>query len=224
MTHFDRPPSSTRWPLLAMLAMTLPSASAVEPTSWNFSVLLDGRPVGTHRFELAAAEGNARSLKSDARFEVKILGFTAYRYRHQADEVWNGDCLASINANTDDDGAVTTVTGAASGAGFEVSSRTGKAKSQASAQECLLPFAYWNPTHLAAQRRLLDQGTGRIEAVSIATLGASTIPVRGNSTSVTGLRITGLKHPIDVWYAAGNRWVGLDTTVEGGRKLTYRLP
>jgi len=37
-----------------------------------------------------------------------------------------------------------------------------------------------------------------------------------------GLRIGGLAQPIDVWYD-GNRWVGLDTIVSGGRRLSYRL-
>ena len=41
-------------------------------------------------------------------------------------------------------------------------------------------------------------------------------------TAVRGLRITGLSRPIVVWYAS-NRWVGLETTVQGGRRLSYRL-
>ena len=40
--------------------------------------------------------------------------------------------------------------------------------------------------------------------------------------ALRGLRIGGLTQPIDVWYA-GDRWVGLDTTVDGGRRLSYRL-
>jgi hypothetical protein len=85
-----------------------------------------------------------------------------------------------------------------------------------------MSFAYWNPA-LATQQRLLDPGTGRIESVTITALQASTIPVRGNPASVRGIRITGLQRPIDVWYL-DNHWVGLDTTVRGGRKLSYRLP
>ena len=40
--------------------------------------------------------------------------------------------------------------------------------------------------------------------------------------ALRGLRIGGLTQPIDVWYV-GDRWVGLDTTVDGGRRLSYRL-
>ena len=81
------------------------------------------------------------------------------------------------------------------------------------------PLSAYNTT---ARRIGMIQGTGRIENVTITALPATTIEVRGTPTAVTGLRISGLKHPIDVWYANG-RWVGLDTAAGGGRKLTYRL-
>jgi hypothetical protein len=85
-----------------------------------------------------------------------------------------------------------------------------------------MSFAYWNPQALAMQSRLLDPGTGRIESVAIRPLAAATLEVHGRRVPVTGLRINGLKHPIDLWYSDG-QWVGLDTTVDGGRKLAYRL-
>lgn len=210
--------------LLAALAAAAPCAAAEPGIQWNFAVQLDGRAIGTHRFELVPAQGALRSLQSEARFEVKFLGITAYRYRHRSAERWNGDCLAAIAASTDDDGAVTVVDGQDTNGRFTVSTRQDRKPSQASSQGCLMAFAYWNPAQLSMQRQLLDQGTGRIEAVTITTAPASSIPVHGQPTAVTGLRITGLKHPIDVWYSNGGNWVGLDTTVEGGRKLTYRLP
>ena len=37
------------------------------------------------------------------------------------------------------------------------------------------------------------------------------------------VRLTGPEQPIDLWYAASGAWIGLDSTVTGGRKLTYRL-
>lgn len=216
---------AARWLLIpAIFVAALPCHAVGTPDVWNFSVALDGRPIGTHRFELTGMEGEARSLRSEAKFEVKLLGFTAYRYRHHAEEQWQGNCLASINASTDDDGEVTAVNGRTGDNGFVVTASKGKKSSQAATQDCLLSFAYWNPARLALQRQLLDQGTGRIEAVTINALPAASIMMGGTSTAVTGLRIIGLKHPIDVWYTAAGLWAGLDTTVDGGRKLTYRLP
>jgi hypothetical protein len=210
-----------------VVAMSCAAASihgGEPPTSWSFSAYLDDKPIGSHRFDLTAAAGEVRELHSEARFEVKFLGFTAYRYHHLNRERWAGNCLGSLAANTDDDGKTTAVNGEATDRGFAVSTRAGKKSSQVTAQGCVLSFAYWNPTHLATQRQLLDPGTGRIEPVTITRLAASSVPVRGATTAVTGLRIAGLKHPIDVWYDSAGHWVGLDTSVEGNRRLTYRLP
>ncbi len=207
-----------------MALIAIPFAAAAEPAmEWNFAVQLDGKAIGTHRFALVPADVESRQLTSDARFDVKLLGFTVYRYRHHAEETWRGNCLAAITASTDDDGHLTDVTGATADAGFTVSSRRkGAASVPVVATGCVMSFAYWNRT-LAAQRQLLDPGTGRIEAVTITELPTGTIDVHGQHMTVSGIRITGLPHPIDVWYA-NERWVGLDTTVDGGRRLSYRLP
>ncbi len=202
------------------------AAAAGPATEWLFTALLDGKPIGTHRFVLRAAAGEAggRRLDSLARFDIKFLGFTAYRYRHRVDERWQGDCLAAITAHTDDDGRVTDVLGRATATGFAVDVRVeGKpaVPSTSVAPGCVMSFAYWNPD-LARQNRLLDPGSGRLEAVTISELAPAALDVRGTPVSVRGLRIEGLDHPIDVWYA-GDDWVGLDTVVQGGRRLSYRL-
>jgi len=66
------------------IAATLAAAAATGSTArgadamareWNFAVLLDGKPIGTHRFVLAQA-GQLRQLSSDARMDVKILGLS----------------------------------------------------------------------------------------------------------------------------------------------------
>jgi len=209
--------------MIAALATAVSSHAGGVVTDWDFAVQLDKRPIGTHRFTLQPTEGNARELVSEARFDVKFLGFTVYRYHHQNAERWKGDCLTPLAANTDDHGDTTIVKGSESASSFRVVANTGRKSTSVDAQGCVVSFAYWLPQQLARQSRLLDPGTGRIEPVNITALPASTIDVHGAPAAVTGLRIDGLKHPIDVWYADG-RWVGLDTAVDGGRVLTYRLP
>lgn len=207
---------------IAALLLATPVHAMEAEIDWQFAVSLGSRPVGTHRFTLDARDPAARRLVSDARFDVKILGITAYRYRHHSEERWSGDCLASLVASTDDHGEVTTVEANADAAGFTVLARTRDKPARIDTTGCVVSFAYWNPQVLALQSRLLDPGTGRIETVSIQPLAAAPLDVRGKRVTATGLRINGLTHPIDLWYSQG-RWVGLDTTVEGGRRLAYRL-
>ena len=210
---------------LALLGATC--ATAAGPAEWRFAALLDGTQIGTHRFELrsGASDTNLRELRSVALFEVKVLGLVVYRYRHRAEEQWRGDCLASMTAHTDDDGRVTEVSGRAIPAAFVLDVRAAESGSpvqppEATRGDCLMSFAYWNP-RLARQSRLLDPGTGRVETVTITDAPATTLQLRGKQVTARGVRISGLTHPIDVWYV-GDEWVGLDTTVGSGRRLSYR--
>jgi hypothetical protein len=59
--------------------------------------------------------------------------------------------------------------------------------------------------------------------VQVSRVGPGTLTVRGLPTAATRWRITGPAQPIDVWYSLQGDWVGLDSTVAGGRQLSYRL-
>lgn len=190
---------------------------ATAAANWSFRVLLDGRPIGEHRFSAApSADGRERTLRSEATFAVRLLGVTLYRYQHRATESWRGDCLVSLAADTDDNGQRTRVTAAAQGDVFEVS-----APAAQSARGCVMSFAYWNPA-LRNQQRLLNAQTGRIEAVRIEPIGEAALELGARTVSAAGWRISGLAQPIDVWYSPQGDWLGLDTRVEGGRLLSYR--
>ena len=197
--------------LAALFAVSLAAAATgatAASRAWNFRVLLDERPIGEHRFSLEDTAPGERVLRSDAEFAVKILGIVAYRYRHQAVEQWQGDCLRSLAATTDDDGTP---------------SRVRADREGTLAGGCVMSFAYWNPA-LLTQTRLLNAQTGRIETVQVQPAGASTLAVGGTPVAATRYRIVGAARPIDVWYAANGDWIGLDAFVADGRKLSYRLP
>lgn len=198
--------------------------AATPPAEWDFKVRLDGKEIGTHRFVLASAGQRSVTLASDAQFDVTLLGIPLYRYRHHVSERLSDGCLASIDASTDDNGRMTKVHGKTQSGRFEldVHGEGGPKPSPAAPAGCLVSFAYWNPSALAAQKVLLDPGSGRVETVEISRAAAVPGDLDAQGQTLRGLRIGGLAQPIDVWYA-GDRWVGLDTVVDGGRRLSYRL-
>ena len=203
------------WPL-AMAALDPPAASAAAPV-WTFRVLLDGQPVGEHRFSASAPDADGeRTLVSEAAFDVRWLGIPVYRYRHRAVERWRGDCLTALSAGTDDNGTRTQVSAQVRGEQFEVS-----VPAPQSASGCVMSFAYWNPA-LRTQQRLLNAQTGRIAPVRIAPLADAPVDLGPRSVGASGWRIQGPKQPIDVWYSPQGDWIGLDTRVDGGRALRYR--
>lgn len=199
---------------VALAGMPAAAAPAGEST---FSVLLDDKLIGEHRFSIGGTE-EARSVVSEASFAVKLLGLTVYRYQHRAVEKWRGDCLSELTATTDDDGKASRVRTEAEGDGLAVVTDAGRQ----ALKGCVMSFAYWNPA-IQRQPRLLNAQTGRSESVQVSRAGGGTVEVRGRQVAATRWRIDGPAQPIDVWYSAQGEWVGLDSTVEGGRKLAYRL-
>lgn len=193
---------------LMLCALGAAAAEPFAPVSgeWNFRALLDGKPIGQHRFSVSA-QGDARQVVSDADFAVKFFGMTAYRYRHKATELWRGECLTSLVSSTDDDGTTETVRAL---------------QNDLLLRGCVMSFAYWNPV-MQTQTRLLNAQTGKLESVQIRRGASGSVDVRGKPVEATEFRISGPAQPISVWYTGEGQWVGLDSIVAGGRKLSYRL-
>ena len=186
-------------PFLLLLAAT---PALAEPLAWNFRVFLDEREIGHHPFTLRT-DGGSRELRSEARFQVRVLGLTVYRYAHDAMERWRGECLQALDSTTDDNGDREKVDWRGEPGG------------------CALSFAYWNPKILQGGA-LLNAQTGRFEPVTVTSQGEETIEVRGRPTLSRRYRLAGGNLAIDVWYA-GAQWVALESAAKGGRRLRYRL-
>jgi hypothetical protein len=125
-----------------------------------FTVLLDGREIGTHSFTMRE-DG---VLVSQADFRVRFLGFSAYRYRHEATERWRDGCLESIVARTDDNGER-------------------KAVDWRAQSGCTLSFAYWDP-RILGERALLNAETGELEPVRVSRLGDGRYRLSGRKLEI----------------------------------------
>jgi hypothetical protein len=175
-----------------------------EAGEWAFAATLDGKPIGTHRF-VVRGTSSSREVDSSAQLLVRVLGIPVYRYGHQAQERWQGDCLRDLKSQTDDDGKPVRVDKRIEG-------------------DCMMSFAYWNP-RLPTQQRLVNPQTGMAEPVRIEPLPDADIEVRGRTVPARGWLLQAATQRIRVWYAIqGGRWIALDAEVSGGRTLSYRLP
>lgn len=205
---------------LALALAGAATAQAADGTHvYAFTALLDGKPIGEHRFTVVT-EGATRRVTSDATFAVKFLGFEAFHYRHHAEEQWAGDCLSGLQSTTDDDGKPASVKLVKSGDANEITTAAGSQ----SVGGCLMTYAYWNPA-LRTQARLLNPQTGKVDAVKVERVFTARIPVGGKDVVADDWRITGGESAIDVWLTPQGEWVGLDSVVAHGKhKLTYRLP
>ena len=206
---------------LGVTSADLADASLAEPSSpkiWRFRVMLDQRDIGTHEFTVSNHEGK-RYIEIDADFDVKILFVNAYSYDHENREIWEGDCLASIRAETDDNGKRSRVVGEAVTDGFTVVTDEGAPQTASAA--CLRSFAYWNPAFLDS-RRLLNAQTGEVVDVEVTDRGEETLEIDGTPVPAQRYSLELEEGPIELWYARENgQWLALEAAAKGGRTLRY---
>jgi hypothetical protein len=199
---------------LLLAAGVLPAQA--EPGTWTFRVLLDGRDVGRHHYVLQD-NGAEQELRSEARYDVRILYLSVYRYVHEAVERWNGNCLASLVSRTETNGERQSVNATTRGSRLTVERPAGRDEHEG----CIMSFAYWNP-RILGESRLLNSQTGELLPVSTTQRGAETLLVRGQRLTAQRHHISGPGLQLDLWYA-GERWIALEALVKGGRRLRYEL-
>ena len=210
----------TGFALLLMLALASP-APALERgddvAHWDFDVYLNDKKVGQHSFEVSEIDG-IRHVRSEARFNYKILFISAYRYEHNAAERWVDNCLTDFSARTNANGERLQVSGRQTDAGFLVESD----ETPAELPECVMTFAYWNPDFLE-QQRLLNPQTGEYVDVSVEVVGGETLDVRGQKVNATRFRLTADEVDLTLWYSTDNEWLALESIAEGGHVIRYEL-
>lgn len=198
--------------------LTGAEAEAEASSLWRFRVSLDKREIGYHEFQVSE-NGGRSTVQINAEFNVKVLFINAYSYNHQNTEVWENDCLQTIESETDDNGSLSRVRGESLTDGFTVLSNM--APQQTFDSGCLRSFAYWNPDFLQSER-LLNSQTGEIVDVTIRRMGEEPLQLSGLQVPAVRYRIEMEEGPITLWYSIeGGHWLALEATAGGGRILRY---
>ena len=139
-----------RMQFLSALFLCLVCPSLAMAQTWQFDVSMDGKAIGTHDFVLDEKEDGQLALKSEAKFNVKFLSISVFKYHHQANELWQNDCLKKLDAKTQENSKATVVSGTQDKVAFKVVAPT----PLEIGQQCVMTFAYWNPKILH-QKKLL---------------------------------------------------------------------
>lgn len=200
----------------ALLAGPQVSAEA-QQREWNFRVYLNDSPIGYHRFELSG-DPQQRRLVTEADFKVKFLFVTAYRYQHQNTEIWQDDCLQRMESRTDANGKILSVQGERGPESFQVVA-TGR---QDAVKGCVKSFSYWDPSFLE-ETHLLNSQTGELVPVLVEPLPGQSYTVRGQDVPARGYRVLGKNIDMEIWYSRDSQWLGLVSSIKGGRTLRYEL-
>jgi hypothetical protein len=208
--------------LLALLSLACTveaSGPNAAESRWSFNVYLDGSEIGYHDYRLVERADGVRRVEAEARFDVKFLFINAFRYRHEIEETWDGNCLTEVYASTNSNGKKTRIAGELTEDGFYVE----KGNAEERLGQCVMTFAYWNPEFLNADR-LLNPQTGEFVDVDVTPMPSTTLDLGGRRVNANGYEIKARELTVRVWYSSKDqRWLALESPTKGGRILRYEL-
>jgi len=219
--HAELTPTRPRRPgrMAALIGLAL-TATMINPAvavtdSMRFRVYLDKEPIGEHSFQVSP-DTDGKQVISRANFDVKVLVFNAYRYRHESREAWRDGCLEQIRATTDDNGKAFKVEGeqATNGLALRVNGDSKRLP------QCVSTFAYWNRDFLK-QPRLLNPQTGELVSVRVESLGTEDRMTQGRRVAAERYRLRAEQLDISLWYTPDGRWIALESDTGKGRTIRY---
>ena len=179
-----------------------------------FRIERNGSPVGFHRIEFKKSD---KGLMVKAHFELKIsfLFFTAYQYSYQSESIWQGNCLMSLTAKTNDDGEVSVVRARLQEDQIRIEGPDGITSTETG----LFPTNHWHPGILA-HNRILNTITGQINRINITNKGKTSVVINGGKGSAHHYVYSGELNN-ELWYDLAGRWVKMRFLGNDGSTIEY---
>jgi hypothetical protein len=189
-----------------------------DGTKLDFTVLRDGKPVGTHLMHFSNnGDGLGVHIKTDV--EVKFAFIPVYHFNHESQELWRDGKLAKLDSRTDDDGKKHTLSVAAGASALNVIC-DGAATA---ADPAIVPASLWNPgTARVGDTRLLNTLDGHPMAVNVRYVGEESVEKGEKSVKAQHFVVSG-ELERELWYDAG--WMLVKTRFKGsdGSDIQYVL-
>ena len=182
--------------------LPLSARAATAPANLRFRALRDGSPIGVHTVGFRQ-DGERLVVTTRIDIAVKLLVFTAFYLRHEAEEVWQAGRLLAVKSTTDDNGTRLQVSGTAVEGGFRIIGGEGPFLAPA---QLLTSNMLWDTRMLSAER-LIDVQYGGVIGLAVKPLGAAQVdtpqgPVRANRHHLITPHYAG-----SLFHDSGGRWV-----------------
>jgi len=188
--------------LAPLLGSPLKVNAATAPANLSFRALRNGLPIGVHTVSFRQ-DGERLVVTTRIDIAVKVLLFTAFYLKHEAEEVWQAGRLLAVRSTTDDNGTRLQVTGTATPAGFRVIGEEGPFLAPA---QLLTSNMLWDVRMLSSDR-LIDVQHGGVIGVAVRALGPALVDtphgqVRANRHHLITPHYTGT-----LFHDSNGRWV-----------------
>ena len=209
--------------MLLLVAMPAAGSAANDfpyGTALSFAAVRNGQTIGHHRLTFQR-DGAQLTVSTAIELTVKFMGFTAYRYTHRAQEVWNGDVFQSLASRTDDNGKQFAVQIRRDTSRLAVERSVGAQTLRATLPLQLLPSSHWNVRQVR-EPALVNTQDGTEAKVQVSIIGRETIATANARVEATHYRYTG-DIAMDQWFDDAGRWVKTSFTASDGSTVEYRL-
>ena len=204
--------------LLVIVGPVAPAGAQDLPygPTLTFAVYRNGEAIGRHALAFRH-DGPTLTVSTSIDFAVKLMGFTAYRYTHRAQEIWNGAAFLSVSAMTDDNGKKYAVRAQRSAGGLDVQRNAEHEAMPAG----LLPTSHWNVRQIG-QSSLLNTQNGKEARVQITPLGREKVKTASGWIDASRYRYAG-DVAMDQWFDDRGRWVRTTFKASDGSAIEYIL-
>jgi hypothetical protein len=219
--------------LMASVSQTL--ASEPIPRTVTFSIYREGQNIGQHSLSFER-QGSAQIVTVNVDISIQKLGVVAYRFKHQAREVWKDGQLENLKTSTDDNGKLYAVEGHHTERGIEVERTAPGEMSAAEAanggialplveRETLpantLPTSLWN-VETVKRLTLLNTQYGTLSKIQVVALGREAVSLKSGNREATHYHFTGDLR-MDLWFDDDGRWVKATFLPPEGSTVDYVL-
>jgi hypothetical protein len=192
-------------------------ARAAAPSDFRFRAMHRGATVGEHRAAFRQY-GDRLTVSTHVDITVKVLFFTAFRFKHDAEEVWQAGRLVSVKSTTDDNGTPLQVSGYAAGDGFRIRGEDGPFLAAA---HLLTSNTLWD-IRLVRESRLIDVQHGGEIGMVAKRLGDESVDTPQGQVRAQRYQIITPHYAGSLFYDGDGRWVkGL--IEQQGEILEYAL-
>lgn len=180
-----------------------------------FDVFRDGSQVGTHEVNFRR---DGEDIIAETRFEVsiKVLIIPVYSYLYTSTERWREGKLVTLNASTDDNGDVSTLSVKRENGTLQLTGTGG----EYTAADGLYPTTHWN-SGVIGSTQVINTITGKINNVELQR--RDTVPVATKHGDILATHHAYLGDlTTEVWYDDDGKWVKMRFPGKDGVMIEYK--
>ena len=187
-------------PLLGPLLPIPARAAALRDV--RFRAMHKGVPVGVHTVTFRT-DGERLTVITHIDITIKLLIFVAFRFTHDAEEVWDAARVVSVKSTTNDEGTRLQVSGYAAGDGFRILGLDGPFLAEA---HLLTTNTLWD-SRLVRESRMIDVQYGGEVGLVAKLLGQEPVATPQGIVLAERYQIITPHYAGSLYYDADGRWI-----------------